>query len=215
WRIGPQDLWVLNQYARTLDRQARTSPLDADSAPQEEIDHPSMVNAIIRLPDSNWTSSRGQTFSDTCFARLKHYGKSLQALMEQIHLPIPTLIRQIDKTTWQGIEVAIRPGADSIEARLYLSEFSRIAEAFQASADHTRTLYLVTFLSWLETAAEEENGLDMPPQQPKPGAVQIMTMHASKGLEWDAVFVPGMNQSIFPGTQHDLWTSKTRGDLPW
>src|SRR5699024_1709274 len=93
WRIGPQDLWVLNQDARTLDRQARTSPLDADSAPQEEIDHPSMINAIIRLPDSNWTSSRGQTFSETGFARLKHFGKSLQALMEQIHLPIPTLIR--------------------------------------------------------------------------------------------------------------------------
>lgn len=215
WRIGPQDLWMLNQFARTLDRQDRTSPLDADSSPQEDIDHPSMVNAIIRLPESNWVSSRGQSFSDTGFARLKTFGKSLQALMQQIHLPIPTLIRQIEKTTGLGIEVAVRPGSDSIDARRYLNEFSRVADAFQASADHTRTLDLVTFLTWLETAAEEENGLDMPPEQPKPGAVQIMTMHASKGLEWDAVFVPGMNQSIFPGTQHDLWTSKARGDLPW
>ena len=56
---------------------------------------------------------------------------------------------------------------------------------------------------------------DMPPEQPKPGAVQIMTMHASKGLEWDAVFVPGLNERYFPGTSVDLWTAKSRGDLPW
>src|SRR5699024_11092163 len=64
-------------------------------------------------------------------------------------------------------------------------------------------------------AAEEEDVLEMPPEQPKPGAVQLLTMHASKGLEWDAVFVPGLNQNIFPGNQHDLWTSKSRVDLPW
>src|SRR5699024_10474118 len=86
---------------------------------------------------------------------------------------------------------------------------------FHASADHTRILALITFLTWLETAAEEEDGLDMPPEQPKPGAVQIMTMHASKGLEWDAVFVPGLTQNTFPGNKVDLWTSTSRGDLPW
>ncbi|GAA2026522.1 ATP-dependent DNA helicase [Yaniella flava] len=215
WRIGPEDLWVLNAFARSLDRQDRNDPLDSDTSPQEDIDHPSMINAILRLPRDNWTSPRGQTFSELGFQRLQRFGNALQELMRQIHLPIPTLIRQIEKSTGLGVEIAVRPGGATIDARRYLDEFLRIAENFQASADHTRTLDLVTFLTWLETAAVEENGLDMPPEQPKPGAVQIMTMHASKGLEWDAVFVPGLNQNTFPGEQHDLWTSASRGDLPW
>ena len=215
WRIGPEDLWVLNAYARTLEYQDRNDPLDAETSPKEDIDHPSMVSAILRLPKDNWTSHTGQTFSATGFQRLKAVGVMLRELMRQIHLPIPTLIRHIEKMTGLGVEVGVRPGNQAIDARRYLDEFLRIAEAFQASADHTRTLDLITFLTWLETAAEEEDGLDMPPEQPKPGAVQIMTMHASKGLEWDAVFVPGLNESNFPGKKVDLWTSKSRGDLPW
>lgn len=215
WRIGPEDLWVLNQFARTLDYQDRNDPLDADTSPQEDIDHPSLVSALLRLPKDNWTSHTGQSFSPVGFQRLQEIGAMLRDLMRQIHLPIPTLIRHIEKLTGLGVEVGVRPGNQAIEARRYLDEFLRIAEVFQASADQTRTLDLVTFLTWLETAAEEEDGLDMPPEQPKPGAVQLMTMHASKGLEWDAVFVPGLNESNFPGKKIDLWTSKSRGDLPW
>lgn len=215
WRIGTEDLWILHSFARTLERQGHTDPLDSDTSPQEEIDHPSMVNAILRLPRDNWVNSRGQSFSDSGLRRLQRFGQALQELMRQIHLPIPTLIRQIEKTTGLGVEIAVRPGNTAPDARRYLDEFLKVAEEFQASADQTRTLDLVTFLTWLETAAEEEDGLDMPPEQPKPGAVQLLTMHSSKGLEWDAVFVPGLNQKTFPGDQLDLWTSKARGDLPW
>ena len=215
WRIGPEDLWVLNAYARTLEFQDRYNPLDSETSPKEDIDHPSLVSAILRLPNDNWTSPRGQRFSQVGLQRLQAIGGMLRELMRQIHLPIPTLIRHIEKLTGLGVEIGVRPGHAAVDARRYLDEFLRIAEAFQASADHTRTLDLVTFLTWLETAAEEEDGLDMPPEQPKPGAVQIMTMHASKGLEWDAVFVPGLNERYFPGTSVDLWTAKSRGDLPW
>ena len=215
WRIGPEDLWVLNAYAKHRERTSRVNPLDMDTSPLEDIDHPSLVNAILQLPDKAWTSRQGQRFSPAGFSRLQAIGKMLRELMRQIHLPIPTLIRHIEKHTGLGVEVGVRPGTEAVQARRYLDEFLRVAEAFQASADHTRTLDLVTFLTWLETAAEEEGGLEMPPDQPKPGAVQIMTMHASKGLEWDAVFVPGLNERYFPGTSVDLWTAKSRGDLPW
>ncbi|HEY4577774.1 MAG TPA: ATP-dependent DNA helicase [Yaniella sp.] len=215
WRIGPEDLWVLNAFARHRERLKRNNPLDTESSPQEAIDHPSLVNAILQLPDENWTSRDGQAFSHAGLQRLQHIGDMLRELMRQIHLPIPTLIRHIEKLTGLGVEVGVRPGTEAVQARRYLDEFLRVAEAFQASADHTRTLDLLTFLTWLETAADEEDGLDMPPDQPKPGAVQIMTMHASKGLEWDAVFVPGLNERYFPGTSIDLWTAKSRGDLPW
>ena len=41
---------------------------------------------------------------------------------------------------------------------------------------------------WLEEAAEHENGLAPAVEEPRQDAVQILTMHASKGLEWDQVY---------------------------
>src|SRR5699024_995836 len=142
WRIGPEDLWVLNAYSRALERQDATDPLDGETSPLEAIDHPSMINGILRLPKDNWTSSQGQTFSAVGLQRMQRFAKALHTMMAQIHLPIPTLIRQIEKTTGLGIEVGVRPGHASVDARRYLDEFLKVAETFQASADHTRTLDL-------------------------------------------------------------------------
>ena len=38
----------------------------------------------------------------------------------------------------------------------------------------------------------------------RPEGVQIMTVHAAKGLEFKHVFVPGCNERIFPTKRGDL-----------
>ncbi|GGH59737.1 ATP-dependent DNA helicase [Rothia aerolata] len=70
------------------------------------------------------------------------------------------------------------------------------------------------FLAWLDAAAAEEKGLDMVADEPRHDAVQILTVHASKGLEWDQVFIPGMNQGDFPRTDDPRWTQNS-DTLPW
>lgn len=39
--------------------------------------------------------------------------------------------------------------------------------------------------------------------EPKPGMLTICTYHKSKGLEWDAVFLTGLNYADFPATLND------------
>ncbi len=55
-----------------------------------------------------------------------------------------------------------------------------------------------TFLRWLRTKDIQERMV-----QEKPEGVQILTVHAAKGLEWDHVYVPGCNQHVFPSKRGD------------
>ena len=54
----------------------------------------------------------------------------------------------------------------------------------------------------LEEAAlqSEQDQLDM---QKEEGRISLMTVHAAKGLEFDAVFVVGMEQGLFPSLRND------------
>lgn len=44
---------------------------------------------------------------------------------------------------------------------------------------------------------------DLKGYEPKPGVVTLATYHKSKGLEWDAVFLTGLNNADFPVTLDD------------
>ena len=54
------------------------------------------------------------------------------------------------------------------------------------------------FLAWLAAALKEERGLDKGYIEASTDAVQVLTVHAAKGLEWDAVAVPGLVEGSFP-----------------
>jgi DNA helicase-2/ATP-dependent DNA helicase PcrA len=56
-----------------------------------------------------------------------------------------------------------------------------------------------TFLRWLRTKDIQERLV-----QEKPEGVQILTVHAAKGLEWAHVYVPGCNLNVFPSKKGDI-----------
>lgn len=70
------------------------------------------------------------------------------------------------------------------------------------------------FLAWCEQAAQQENGLETSGEEPRHDAVQILTVHASKGLEWDHVYIPAMSVGRFPSTKDNRWTQNAE-TLPW
>ena len=80
------------------------------------------------------------------------------------------------------------------------------AEFYQARLDNLREL--VSAVHEYETKSEDHslNGYlenvslitDLDRQEDAPQYVTLMTLHAAKGLEYDAVFMPGMEENVFP-----------------
>jgi DNA helicase-2/ATP-dependent DNA helicase PcrA len=93
------------------------------------------------------------------------------------------------------IEVLSRPEHTPTTARAHLDAFAEVAASFSGSADRPT---LGGFLSWLDAAQAQERGLDKGYVEVSSDAVQVLTVHAAKGLEWDVVAVPGLVEGSFP-----------------
>ncbi|WP_448630119.1 3'-5' exonuclease [Cellulomonas soli] len=124
-------------------------------------------------------------------------GRSAAALRAHTYLSLPELVGEAERLLGLDIEVAARAGVSPGRARAHLDAFRDVAVDFSQSADHPT---LGAFLAWLEAADAREDGLDLPVAEPDPDAVQLITIHAAKGLEWDVVAVAGMVDGGLPAT---------------
>ena len=169
------------------------------------VDHRSIVDALDDLPAPGRAARDGRVLTEAGHARLVALSRVLRDLRGQTYLSLPELVTQAERALGLDIEVAtaatLAAGGYGEEVgdrgRAHLDAFRDVAATFSQSADLPT---LGAFLAWLGTAGSQERGLDLPVREPDPDAVQIITVHASKGLEWDVVAVPGMVDGIFPST---------------
>lgn len=239
WRLGTADLSALGDWARQLayDRNLRLNALrsagehprsstlesfhqtgdDAGSAfdsaagPLEDAEPASLVDAVDHLPPHGWVSANGRELSDIARARLVRLRDELRRLRESVGDDLRTLIGEIEQTLLLDIELAAKPGVSIHEARRNLDAFADAVSGFVSTSERVD---LPAFLAWLEAADAEEDGLPVTALETSRDAVQLLTVHAAKGLEWDVVLVPGMNEGSFPSGSDSRWSS---GDaaIPW
>lgn len=205
-RLGPRDLVVLGAWARELHRRRSGSPSGSSagssarssagsSAPAEEVDEASLVEALDDLPAEHWRDAEGRTLSDAGRRRLARLAATVRGLRSRTALPLAELSAEVERALMLDVEVASRPGRAPAAARTNLDAFADVADRFSATADRPT---LGAFLAWLETARDRERGLEPGLAEPDADAVQILTVHAAKGLEWDVVAVPGLVEGTFP-----------------
>ena len=178
---------------------------------RDVVDERSIVDALDDLPRPGWTSRHGRALSDTGRSRLLDLAGLLRSLRSQTFLPVVDLVAEAERLLGLDIEVGARPDVDPSTARAHLDAFRSVAAAFSSSSD---TGTLGAFLAWLAAAQREERGLEAPVGEMSPDAVQLLTVHAAKGLEWDVVAVPGMVERTFPMTPRTSGWIKDIGSLP-
>ena len=228
WRIGGRDLAALGAWARHLARppagNASAEGVVAAVEPDpDDVDDRSIIDALDELPPSGKFSPPG--LSLTGHRRLARLAAELRALRSRLGQPLPDLVADVVATIGLDVEVLAR-GGDLSASRANLDRLIDVAAEFAAAGDD---ISVAAFLDYLDAAAVEERGLDRPDEpestvpELRPGVdvrrdrVQLLTIHASKGLEWDVVCVPGLVDERFPGVRPaDVkgWLTQ-RGSLPW
>lgn len=219
WRIGPADLMAFRDWSSFLARRREHPGRDTDESDDagaaviesDITDSSSLVEALDWLPREGWTSSHGRSLSTEALDRLHAFSAELRQLRGFMGDDLTTLLGEVERAMLLDIEVAARPGISIHQARRNLDAFHDAAAGFLHTSQRVDVL---AFLAWLEAAATEEGGLDVAAPDVNHEAVQLLTVHASKGLEWDVVFVPGLNAGAFPSSRDSRWSSGSAA-LPW
>ncbi|WP_027342690.1 ATP-dependent helicase [Hamadaea tsunoensis] len=190
WRIGPRDLVALHRRSRQLAAARRGDP---DAIVRDRLDEAALSEALHDLGDPEHYSAPG-------YARFRAYAAELAEVRRHLDQPLPDLVAEIERVTGLEVEVSVRAqsaaGGDAGLARSHLDAFGDVAARFAAE---TEGATLSAFLAYLRAAEDEERGLALGEVEVVEGAVQILTAHAAKGLEWDLVAVAGLTQGVWPG----------------
>jgi DNA helicase-2/ATP-dependent DNA helicase PcrA len=216
WRIGVRDLRVLNRVASWLrDRDYAHQPLDEEIRERmrssvAEGEGGSLVDALDFVATARDGHVVLETFSELGLERLRDAGRTFARLRARSGLELLDFVTFVEQELLLDIEVAAnesRPlGGANMEA------FFDALLGYLAVDDSTS---LGGFLAWLREA-EWRDGLAPRPEEAEPGTVQLLTVHGSKGLEWDFVVVPRFTEQELPGKPREGFTGwLSFGTLPY
>ncbi|HTK64949.1 MAG TPA: ATP-dependent helicase, partial [Pseudonocardia sp.] len=222
WRLGVADLAALWRRAKELAQPlAARRPGDREGVltgalPGEHAEQAGLVDALDDPgPRDN--------YSVAGYRRITRLAKELNLLRGRAGgaggsgwAGLSDLVADAERVLLLDAETAARPGP---VGRVHLDAFADVVADFAAGAEVPT---LSALLDYLATAEEAEDGLSPGEVEVATDRVQILTVHAAKGLEWELVAVPHLVDKVFPGQRRSgTWLTnpaelpvELRGDAP-
>ncbi|MBN9182079.1 MAG: ATP-dependent helicase, partial [Microbacterium sp.] len=225
WAIGLADLRALAELSRRITRHdSALQPLDEavaarirSSSGDEQGSLIDALDFVLRHPDDHgWLSG----FTAPAKERLRDAAGVFSGLRQAAGLPIAELVRLIEWELRLDIELAANETRGPARiASAQLRAFVDEVHAFLAADDSGS---LSSLLAWLDHA-EQLDEFAPRTEPPEDDVVQLLTIHGSKGLEWDAVAVVRLVDGELPTTPKGTkgWLGfgvlpySFRGDAAW
>ena len=208
--LGAKDLAALGAYSRNRAKGTRAESkslikkIAAGNPERAEADDQFLGSLIDTLDEIEQCDRK--TFTEVGYNRLKVFASDLRRLRSRAGGTITDLINEIENYLALEEEVMLRDGTGS--GRRHIDRFLDEAGKFARSGGT-----LSSFLQWLDITGEEEGGLKSAAPEVRSDVVQILTVHMSKGAEWDVVAVPGLAEGTFPGinkSDPDNWITNEK-----
>lgn len=203
WRLGAADIAALWDRAKELGGRGVPDPHAplVDALPGEQAEQTGLVDAVDDPGDP-------QRYSETGFGRIQRLGKELARLRTRLEQPLPELVADVERTLLLDIESLSRSGA---VGRVHLDAFADVVNEFATSSPSAT---LVELLHYLSAAEQAEDGLEPGEVEVADDRVQVLTVHAAKGLEWQVVALPHLVRDVFPGKRKSSCWLRSVTQLP-
>ena len=198
WRIGVKDIDRLFVIAKKLSGPRQEGVFREELTIVEALDV--VLNQKLELL---------KEFSDASLSRLQEAARLFQNLRSAAALPLTDFVRVCAEELWLDIELRANPKLQNPLAQL--QSFYEIVAGFGVGS---AGLLLGQFLNWLDYAAKKER-FEIPKVTPSQGVVQVLTVHAAKGLEWDYVAIPNLVEDDFPSKPRSVSGWLTGAELPF
>ena len=201
WRVGPRDLGLLGRRARELARAARVRDEPTEDEPRESAVLTSLERAVAEVDPTEVVSlldaleSPGEAaYSPEARQRFARLSAELAWLRRHGDEPVLDLTRRVITTIGLDVEVMATPEFVRTSRRDQLGAF---LDAVAAYVDVDGDASLSGLLGYLQAESEQGTGLEQAVPSDRE-AVKLLTVHKAKGLEWEAVFLPGPDEGGLP-----------------
>ncbi len=225
WSIGLADLRALAALSRRLARHdSALRALSPDVADRMRRsggdDNGSLIDALdwlVRQPDDHgWLEG----FTSAGRERLRDAAAVFTGLRRAVGMPVPDLVRLIEIELRLDIELSANETRGP--ARIAGDQLRAFVDELQGFLATDDSGSLTALLAWLDRA-ERLDEFAPRTEPPEDDVVQLLTIHGSKGLEWDAVAVVRAVVDELPAKPRDglgwlrfgVLPYRFRGDRAW
>ncbi|WIM87878.1 UvrD-helicase domain-containing protein [Candidatus Mycobacterium wuenschmannii] len=213
WRLGARDIAALWHRAVAIGGtiaagRDQTAVAIAEAA-GPEADTAGLADALADPGPAQGYSAEG-------YRRITALADELSLLRSHLGHPLPDLVAEVRRLLGVDCEVRAASPGNGWTGTEQLDAFADVVSGYadRTAAATDALASVVGLLAYLDAATVVENGLAPAQVVVAQNRVQVLTVHAAKGLEWQVVAVPHLSGGLFPSTaQARTWLTDA-ADLP-